>query len=165
MILKVAWLYFRNCRSIGNFPHTNVYGLQRMVRLLRAVKKATQTQITTRYNRDMQKCIWGWTSKQMSYSGRRPHQVPLHTAKNSKLRLSAQAQVHPALFRLMTNGFCSLHILIQYRIFRMWWNGRVSLWTCSWKFSSNCVMPPCQYGPKSLWHMFPVPCWIYTTKN
>ncbi len=53
--------------------------------------KATVTQITTRYNQDMQNTISehkiGRTLKQMSYSSRRPHRVPLLSAKNRKRRI------------------------------------------------------------------------------
>ncbi len=52
-----------------------------MGRLVRDDRKATVTQITTRYNQDMQKTISEHTTrrtlKQMGYSSRRPHRVPL----------------------------------------------------------------------------------------
>ncbi len=64
---------------------------RRMGRLVRDDKKATVTQITTRYNQGMQNIISErttcWTLKQMSYSSRRPHRVPLLSAKNRKQRL------------------------------------------------------------------------------
>ncbi len=51
----------------------------------------TVTQITTRYNQGMQTTISEYTTprilKQMGYSSRRPHRVPLLSAKNRKLRL------------------------------------------------------------------------------
>ncbi len=54
-------------------------------------RKATVTQITTRYNQDMQNIISAHTThrtlKQMSYSSRRPHRVPLLSDKNRKQRL------------------------------------------------------------------------------
>ncbi|KAL1255673.1 hypothetical protein QQF64_013734, partial [Cirrhinus molitorella] len=69
----------------------------RMARLVRADRKATVTQITTRYNRGMQKSISERTTRQtlrrMGYSSRRPHMVPLLSAKNRKLRLQF-AQAH-----------------------------------------------------------------------
>ncbi len=50
-----------------------------------------RTQITTHYNRGMQKstseCTSHWTLKKMGYSSRRPHRVPLLSAKNRKSRL------------------------------------------------------------------------------
>jgi len=62
-----------------------------MGRLLRGDRKATVTQITTRYNQGMQNTISEHTTcrtlKQMSYSSRRPHRVPLLSAKNRKQRL------------------------------------------------------------------------------
>ncbi len=59
--------------------------------LVRDDRKATVTQITTRYNRGMQNTlsehITCQTLKQMGYSSRRPHRVPLLSAKNRKRRL------------------------------------------------------------------------------
>ncbi len=61
-----------------------------MDRLVRDDRKATVTQITTRYNQGMQNTISELTTrqtlKQMGYS-RRPHRVPLLLAKNRKQRL------------------------------------------------------------------------------
>ncbi len=66
-------------------------GQRRMVRLVRDDRKATVTQITTRYNQDMQNTIsertTHWTLKQMGYSSRRPHRVPLLSAKNRTRRI------------------------------------------------------------------------------
>ncbi len=64
---------------------------RRMDRLVRDDRKATVTQITTRYNQDMQNTISEPTTrrtlKQMGYSSRRPHRVPLMSDKNRKQRL------------------------------------------------------------------------------
>ncbi len=64
---------------------------RKMGRLVRDDRKATVTQITTRYNQGMQNTISEYTTrrtlKQMGYSSRRPHQVPLLSAKNRKRRL------------------------------------------------------------------------------
>ncbi len=59
--------------------------------------RKTVTQITTRYNQDMQNTISERTThrtlNQMGYSSRRPHRVPLLSAKNRKRRLQfTQAQ-------------------------------------------------------------------------
>ncbi len=63
---------------------------RRMGRLVRDDRKATVTQITTRYNQAMQNTISEHTTrrtlKQMGYSSRRPHRVPLLSAKNRKRR-------------------------------------------------------------------------------
>ncbi len=60
-------------------------------------RKATVTQITTSYNQGMQNSISERTTrrtlKQMGYSSRRPHRVPLLSAKNRKRRLQF-AQAH-----------------------------------------------------------------------
>ncbi len=62
-----------------------------MCRLVRDDRKATVTQITTRYDQGMQNTISEHTTrrtlKQMGYSSRRPHRVPLLSAKNRKRRL------------------------------------------------------------------------------
>ncbi len=108
--------YFKNCWSTGIFTHKHLLGLQRrvrkreniqwaavvwmkmpcwcqrrMVRLVRDDRKATVTQITTRYNQGIQNTIsertTHWTLKQMGYSSRRPHRVLLLSAKNRKQRL------------------------------------------------------------------------------
>ncbi len=60
-------------------------------RLVRDDGKATVTKITTRYNQGMQNTISERTTrrtlKQMNYSSRRPHRVPLLSDKNRKRRL------------------------------------------------------------------------------
>ncbi len=69
----------------------DVRGQRRMCRLVRDDRKATVTQITTRYNQGMQNTISERTTrqtlKQMGYSSRGPHRVPLLSAKNRKQRL------------------------------------------------------------------------------
>ncbi len=68
-----------------------VRGQMRMGRLVREDRKATVTQITTRYNQGMQNIISERTThrtlKQMGYSSRRSHRVPLLSAKNRKRSL------------------------------------------------------------------------------
>ncbi len=75
----------------------DVRGRRRMGRLVRDDRKATVTQIITRYNQGMQntisECTTHWTMKHMGYSSRRPHRVPLLSAKNRKRRLQF-AQAH-----------------------------------------------------------------------
>ncbi len=69
----------------------DVRGQKRMARLVRDDRKATVTQITTRYNQGMQNTISERTTrrtlKHMGYRSRRPHRVPLLSAKNRKRRL------------------------------------------------------------------------------
>ncbi len=64
----------------------DVRGQRRMGRLVRDDRKATVTQIITHYNQGMQNTISEHTTrrplKQMGYSSRRPHRVPLLSAKN-----------------------------------------------------------------------------------
>ncbi len=75
----------------------DVRGQRRMGRLVRDDRKATVTQITTRYNQGMKNTISERTArrtpKQMGYSSRRPHRVPFLSANNRKLRLQF-AQPH-----------------------------------------------------------------------
>ncbi len=73
-----------------------------MSRLVRDDRKATVTQITTRYNQYMQNTISEHTTrrtlKQMSYNSRRPHRVSLLSAKNRKRSLQfTQAQQNWAI--------------------------------------------------------------------
>ncbi len=74
----------------------DVRGQRRMGRLIKDDRKATATQIITRYNQGMQNTISERTThrtlKQMDYS-RRPHRVPLLSATNRKRRIQF-AQVH-----------------------------------------------------------------------
>ncbi len=68
-----------------------------MGRLVSDDRKATVTQITTRYNQGMQNNISEHTThrtlKQMGYSSRRPHRVLLLSAKNRK-RMLQFTQAH-----------------------------------------------------------------------
>ncbi len=72
----------------------DVRGQRRMGRLVRD-RKTTVTQITTRYNQGMQNIISERTThrnlNKMDYSSRRPHRVPLLSAKSRKRRLQTQA--------------------------------------------------------------------------
>ncbi len=78
----------------------DVRGQRRMGRLVIDDRKATVTQITTCYNQGMRNTIFERTTrrtlKQMGYSSRRPHRVPLLPAKNRKRRLQF-AQTHQNL--------------------------------------------------------------------
>ncbi len=69
----------------------DVRGQRRMGRLVRDDRKATVTQITTRYNQGMQNTISEHTTrrtlKKVGYNSRRPHRLPLLSAKNRKRRL------------------------------------------------------------------------------
>ncbi len=69
----------------------DVRGQRRMGRLVRDDRKTTLTKITTRFNQGMQNTISEHTThrtlKQMGSSSRRPHRVPLLSAKNRKRRI------------------------------------------------------------------------------
>ncbi len=83
-----------------------------MGRLVSDDRKATVTQITTRYNPGIQNTISEPTTrrtlKQMGYSSRRPHRVPLRSAKNRKRRLTkiGQYNIGKTLPGLMSLDFC-----------------------------------------------------------
>ncbi len=100
----------------------DVRGQRRMGRLVRDDRKTTVTQITTRYNQDMQNTISEHTTrrtlKQMGYSTRTPHRVPLLSDKNRKRRLQF-TQNHQnwttedwkMLPDLMSLDFCCIQML------------------------------------------------------
>ncbi len=75
----------------------DIRGQRRMGRLVRDDRKATVSQITTHYNQGMQntisECTTRQTLKQMGYSSRRQHRVPLLSAKNRK-RMLQFARAH-----------------------------------------------------------------------
>ncbi len=82
-----------------------------MARLVWAGRKATITWITTHYNQCMQKsiseCTERWTLKQMGYSSRRTHLVPLLSAKNRKLRMQfSRAHQNWTTEHLKSLNFC-----------------------------------------------------------
>ncbi len=78
-------------QSCGRKCLVDVRDQRRMGRLVKDDRKATVTQITTRYNQGMQKTISECTThrnlKKTGYSSRRPHRVPLLSVENSKQRL------------------------------------------------------------------------------
>ncbi len=87
----------------------DVRGQRRMNRLVRDDRKATVTQITTRLQNTISECTTRRTLKQMGYSSRRPHRVPLLSAKNRKRRLQfakAQHKIGKTLPSLMSLYFC-----------------------------------------------------------
>ncbi len=79
------------CQLCGRKYLVDVRVQRRMSRLVRDDRKTTLTQITTRYNQGIQNTISEHTTrrtlKQMDYSSRRPHRVPLLSAKNRKRRI------------------------------------------------------------------------------
>ncbi len=100
----------------------DVRGQRRMGRLVRDDRKATVTQINTRYNQGMQntisECTTRRTLKQMGYSSRRPHRVPLLSAKNRKRRLQF-AQASPKLDNRRLEKHCLVWwVMISAAIFR-----------------------------------------------
>uniref|UniRef100_A0A3Q2PSX3 Mitochondrial ribosomal protein L58 n=1 Tax=Fundulus heteroclitus TaxID=8078 RepID=A0A3Q2PSX3_FUNHE len=78
-------------QSCGRKCLVDVKGQLKMGRLIQDDRKATVAQITTRYNQETQNTISERTArrtlKQMGYINRRPHRVPVLSAKSRKLRL------------------------------------------------------------------------------
>ncbi len=74
----------------------DVRGQRRMGRMVREDRKATVTQITTRYNQDIQNTISERTTrrtlKQMGYSSRRPLWILLLSAKKGKGGYNSQLE-------------------------------------------------------------------------
>ncbi len=106
----------------------DVRGQRRMDRLVRDDRKATVTQITTRYNQDMQNTISEHTTrrtlKQMDSSSRRPHRVPLLSAKNRTRRIQfTQNHQNWTIEDLKNVAWCDeSRILLQHS------DGRVRIW-------------------------------------
>ncbi len=112
----------------------DVRGQRRMDRLVRDDRKATVTQITTRYNQGMQNTISEHTTrrtlKQMGYSSRRPHRVPLLSAKNRKRRPHfTQAHQNWTIEDWKNVTWCD-----EYRFLQRHSDGRVRIW----KISEEC---------------------------
>jgi len=80
-----------NRQSYGQKCLVDARGQRRMGRLIQADRRATLTEISTRYNRGMQQSICEATTRTtlrwMGYNIRRPHRVPLISTTNRKKRL------------------------------------------------------------------------------
>ncbi len=111
---------------------------RRLGRLVRDDRKATVTQITTRYNQGMQNSISERTTrrtlKQIGYSSRRPHRVPLLSAKNRKRRQQI-AQAH----QNWTIDFKNVASSDESRFLLRHSDGRVIIW-CK---EHESMDPPC----------------------
>ncbi len=98
-----------------------------MGRLVRDDRKATVTQITTCYNQGMHNIISERTScrtlKKIGYSRRRPHRVPLLSAKNRKQRLKfAQAHQKMTIEDWKNVAWSESEFLLRHS------DGRVRIW-------------------------------------
>ncbi|XDV11899.1 hypothetical protein PO909_000694 [Leuciscus waleckii] len=75
-------------QSCGRKCLVDARGQRRMGRLIQADRRATLTEITTRYNRGMQQSICEATTlRRMGYNSRRPHREPLISTTNRKKML------------------------------------------------------------------------------
>ena len=161
----------------------DVRGQRRMGRVVRDYR--TVTQITTRYNQGLQNTIsqraTRRTVKQMGYSSRRPHRVPLLSAKNRKLRLQF-AQAHQNwTIEDWKNVAWSDESRFQLRHS----DCRVRIWRKQHEsMDPSCLVSTVQAvggGGVMVWgifswhtfgplvpiehHLNATPCWIYATKN
>ncbi len=166
----------------------DVRGQRRMGRLVRDDRKATVTQITTRYNQGMQN-----TSLKAQHvepwSRWRPHRVPLLSAKNRERRLQFTQDHQNWTIEDWKNVAWS-----DESRFLLWHSdGCVRIWRKEHEsMAPSCLVSTVQadgggvmvwgifswhiLGPlwwwwyhvnmdQNLWEMFPTPCWIYTTNN
>ncbi len=150
----------------------DVRGQRRMVR---DDRKATVTQITPRYHQGMQNTISEhtrrWTLKQMGYSSRRPHRVPLLSAKNRKRRLQF-AQAHQNWTIVDWKNvvwFDESRFLLRYS------DSRVRIWRKEHEsMDTSCLVSTVQAagGGVMVWGIFswhtlgplvPIEHWLYTT--
>jgi len=108
-------------------------GQRRMSWLIQADRRATLTEVTTRYNRGCSKAFvksqHAQTLRQMGYYSRRPHRVPLISTTNRKRGYNLQELTK--IGQLKTKNFCnimSLQLLL------------INLDTCLW-----CERPGFKY--------------------
>ncbi len=143
----------------------DVRGQRRMDRLVRDDRKTTVTQITTRYNQDLQNTISEHTThrtlKQMDSSSRRPHRVPLRSDKNSTRRIQFTqthqnwtiedcktwwVSISAATFRCRVRIWCKEHESMDHpalsQRFRCWWcNGVGGIFLAHFgSFSTNWAL-------------------------
>ncbi len=175
----LVWI-FQNRWSTGIFTHNHLKGLQRMVwkieniqwaavvrmkmpcwcqrkmgRLVKDDRKATVTLITTRYNQDMQNTISERTTrqtlKQMSYSSRRPHRVPLLSAKNRKRRLQfTQAHQNWTIEDWKNNDWSD-----ESRFLLRHSDGRVRIWCKEHeRMDPSCLVSTVGGGGLMVWGIF-----------
>ncbi len=133
----------------------DVRGQRRMGRLVRDDRKATVTQITTRYNQGMQNTISERTThrtlKQMGSSSRRPHRVPLLSAKNRKRRLQFTQAHQNWTIEDWKNVALSVvsWFLLQHS------DGRVRIWCKEHEsMDPSCLVSTFQAGGLMVWGIF-----------
>ncbi len=135
----------------------DVRGQRRMGRLVRDDRKATVTQITTRYNQGMQNTISEHTTrrtlKQMSYSSRRPHRVPLLSDKNRKRRIQF-TQAHQ---NWTIEDWKNVAWSDESRFLLQHWDGRVRIWHKEHEsMDPSCLVSTVQAGGGGVmvWRIF-----------
>ncbi len=134
-----------------------------MGRLVRNDRKATATEITTRYNQGIQNTIAERTTpqtlKQMGSSSRRPHRVPLLSAKNRKQRLQFKQVYQNWTIEDWKNVALSdeSRLLLRHSV------GRVRIWRKEHEsMNSSCLASTVQTGGAMVlgifsWHTLPPP--------
>ncbi len=133
----------------------DVRGQRRMDRLVRDDRKATVTQITTRYNQGVQNTISEHTThqtlKKMGYSSRRPHWVPLLSAKNRKRRQQFTQDHQNWTIEDCRNVAWSDEswFLLRYS------DGRVRIWRNEHEsMDPSCLVSTVQAGGVMVWGIF-----------
>ncbi len=135
----------------------DVRGHRRMGRLVRDDIKAKVTQITARYNQGIQNTISERTTrralKQMGYSSRRPHRVPLLSAKNQKRRLQ-YAQTHQNWTIEDRKKNCAWSDESRFLLWHS--DGRIRIWHKEHKsMDPSCLVSTVQAGGGVMvWGMF-----------
>ncbi len=135
----------------------DVRGQRRMDRLVTDDRKTTVTQITTRYNQGMLNTISEHTTrqtlKQMGSSSRRPHRVPLLSAKNKTRRIQfTQAHQNWTVQDCKNVAWSDeSHFLLQHS------DGRVRIWRKEHEsMDPSCLVSTVQAGGGGVmvWRVF-----------
>ncbi len=139
---------------------------RRMGRLVRDDRKATVTQITTRYNQDLQNTISEHTThrtlKQMGSSSTRPHRVPLLSDKNRKRRIPF-AQAHQ---NWTIEDWKNVAWSAESRFLLQHSDGRVRIWCNEHEsMDSSCLVSSFQAGGGGVmvWGYFLGTLWALST--
>lgn len=140
-------------QSSGRKFLVDARGQRRMDRLIQADGRATLTEITTHYNREMQQSIYEDTTRTTFYNTRRPHQVPLISTTNRKKRLQF-AQAH---LNWTVEDWKNVAWSDESRFLLRHSNGRVRIWRKqNENMDPSCLVTTVQAGGGGLmvWEMF-----------
>ncbi len=130
-------------------------------RLVRDYRNATVTQITIHYNQGMQNTFSERTThrtlKRMGYSSRRPHRVPLLSAKNRKRRIQF-TQAHQDW---TIEDWKNVAWSEESRFLLRHSDGRLRIWHKEHEsMDPSCVVSTVQAGGVMVWGIFFGTLWI-----